>query len=94
VGGAVAPELIRHQLPRLTSLPLQKVAKNPYCRTGVTISLYQDFDHVSVLVHGPPEIVPPDLEEYESSLVTSTEMERLCDQRYITIKRLVGSLQQ
>ena len=65
MGGAVAPQPVRHQLPRGASLPLQKLAKEPFGRTGVTVSLDQDIDHVSVLIHGPPEIVPlaPDFHE-------------------------------
>ena len=61
VGGAVAPQPVRHQLPRLASLPLQKLAKEPFRRTGVTISLNQYVDHVPVLIpraglHSPPSI--------------------------------------
>jgi len=35
VGGAVAPQLIRHQLPRLAPLPFPKLAKEPLRGTGV-----------------------------------------------------------
>jgi len=65
VGGAVAPQPVRHQFPSLASLPLQKHAKEPFGRTSVTISLNQYVDHVPVLIHGPPETVPlaPDLHE-------------------------------
>ena len=58
VGGAVAPQLIRHQLPRIAPLPLQKLAKEPLRGTGVAASLNQDFDHVSVLVNGSPQVAP------------------------------------
>ena len=37
---------------------LQKLAEEPPGRTGVTVSLNQDLDHVPVLVHGPPQVVP------------------------------------
>jgi len=57
VGGAVAPQLVRHQPSRRAPLPFQQLAKKPFGRAGVAISLNQDVDHISVLVHGSPQIV-------------------------------------
>lgn len=65
VGGAVAPQLVRNQLPRLVPLPLQKLAEEPSGRAGIAISLYQDVDHVSVLIDSPPEIMPLSLDVHE-----------------------------
>ena len=62
----VAPQLVRYQPPRRASLPLQQLAKEPFGRTGIATFLNQDVDHVPVLVHGSPQVVPfaPDLHEY------------------------------
>jgi len=57
VGGVVAPQLVRNQLPWLAPLLLQKLAKEPFGCTGVAVSLNQDIDHVPVLIDGPPQIV-------------------------------------
>ena len=57
VGGGVAPQLVRHQLPWLAPLLLQKLAKEPFGYTGVAVSLNQDIDQVPVLIDGPPQIV-------------------------------------
>jgi len=58
VGCSVAFQLVRHQLRRRASLPLQKLVKEPFCRTGVAMFLNEDVDQIPILVHGPPEIVP------------------------------------
>jgi hypothetical protein len=52
-------------MPRFASLPLQELAKEPFGRKGVAISLNQENDHVPVLVDSPPEIMAltPDLHE-------------------------------
>ena len=58
MGSSVALQLVSHQLPRSASLPLQELAEEPFGRTGVAISLNQDLDDITVLVHGPPQVVP------------------------------------
>ena len=61
----VAPELVRHQPPRFASLPLQELAKEPFGRVGTSMFLNEDVDHIPILVHGPPEIVPLALNVHE-----------------------------
>jgi hypothetical protein len=39
------------------SLPFQQLAKEPFRRAGVTISLDQYVNHVPVLIYGPPQIL-------------------------------------
>jgi hypothetical protein len=55
----VAPQLVRHQLPRFAALPLQELAKEPFGRAGISMLLNEDVDHISILVDSPPEIVTP-----------------------------------
>jgi len=43
---------------RRASLPLQKLVKEPFCRTCDAMLLNEDADQLPILVHGPPEIVP------------------------------------
>lgn len=64
-GRAVVSQLVRDQLPRRAPLPFQQLAEEPFGRTGTAIPLHQDVDHVSVLIHGPPQVVAlaPDLHE-------------------------------
>jgi len=64
MSGAVALQLIRHQLPWRVPLPLQQLAKEPFGLAGVTMSLNQDVDHA--LVHCPPQVVAlaPNLHEH------------------------------
>ena len=61
----VAPQLVRHQLPRFASLPLEELAKEPFGRVGISMFLNEDVDHIPILVHGPPEIVPLALDVHE-----------------------------
>jgi len=53
----VAPQLVRHEAPRLAFLPLQQFAEEPSGRTRIALSLNEYVDHVSILIDGPPEIV-------------------------------------
>ena len=61
----VAFQLVRHQPPRLASVPLQQLAKEPFGRAGIAISLNQDVNHVPVLVDSAPEIVTLTLDVHE-----------------------------
>ena len=54
----VAPKLVGYEAPWCALLPLQELAKEPFGRMGIQISLNQDIDHVPVLVYGAPQIVP------------------------------------
>ena len=57
VSSTIAPQLVRHEAPRLAFLPLQQFAEEPSGRTRIALSLNEHVDHVPILIDGPPEIV-------------------------------------
>jgi hypothetical protein len=61
----VAPELVRHQAPRFSFLPLQEFPKEPFRGTGISMSLNEYVDQISVLIDCPPEKVPLALDVHE-----------------------------
>ena len=65
VGCCVAPELVCDQAARLAALPLQQLTEEACGRTPIAAGLHEDVDHVTVLVHGPPEIPPLPLDGHE-----------------------------
>ena len=46
-------------------MSFQELAKESFGRLPIAPRLYEDVEHVAVLVHGPPQILlpPPDLDE-------------------------------
>jgi len=57
VSDTVAPQLVGDQSPGLTSLTFQQLAEEAFGRTPITTWLDEDVDHVTVLVHGSPQIL-------------------------------------
>ena len=54
----VTLQLVCDQAKRNLCLTLQEFAKETFRRTTVAPRLDEDVDHVSVLIHGTPEILP------------------------------------
>ena len=74
----VAAQLVRDQTPRLSmpcpfcsrsapcaSRTFNSLRKNPSGRPAIASRLDQDVDHVTVLVHGAPQILLPALDRHE-----------------------------
>ncbi len=55
----VTSKLVRDETKRFPSLTFQQSLKEPSCGTSVPTGLDEDVDHVAVLVHNPPEVLPP-----------------------------------
>lgn len=74
VGNTIRSELVGDQHPRRASVPLQEFLEEPGRRLAVPLPLDQNVEHVSVLVHRPPQILlhAADLDEHfvEMPLVT------------------------
>ncbi len=58
MGCSVAPQLVGDQAPGLASLTFQELAEEALGRTSIATRLDEDVDHVAVLVHGTPELLP------------------------------------
>ena len=58
VGCAVAFQFVRDQTKRNLSLPFQELAKEALRPKAVASRLDEDVDHVTVLVHGAPKVLP------------------------------------
>jgi hypothetical protein len=56
--GAVALELVRDEHPGDILTPLEELPRELLGRGFVTATLHQDIEHVPVLIHRPPEVVP------------------------------------
>ena len=54
----VAQELVRDQTLRHAALSFHQFPEEPRGRPSITPGLDEDVQHVTVLVDGPPEIVP------------------------------------
>jgi hypothetical protein len=61
----VAPQLVCYQTPRRAPLPFQELPEEPFGRTGIAIPLNQDVDHISILIHSPPEVLALPLDGHE-----------------------------
>ncbi len=46
-------------------MAFHELAEEPFGRTGIAVLLNQDVDHVSILIHSPPYIVPLPLDVHE-----------------------------
>ena len=55
--GAVALELIGHDDPRHVLAPFAELAEELLRGLLVAVALYQDVQHMAVLIHRPPEVV-------------------------------------
>lgn len=64
--GSVATKFIREQTPRFFPLAFQDLAEEALCRPSITTALHEDIEYISILGHGPPQVVPltADLDEY------------------------------
>ena len=62
----VTLQLVCDQAERNLSLPLQELAKEPLRCTTVASRLDEDVDHVAVLIHGPPQILPLSVDRDEN----------------------------
>ena len=58
-GRGVAAEFVGDQSPRDTALSFQQLAEEPGGGPLIAPRLYKDVDHVSVLVHGTPQVLLP-----------------------------------
>ena len=61
----VAAQLVDDQTARRAALTFQQFPKETLSRSSITPGLDEDVDHVTVLVHGPPEIPPSTLNLHE-----------------------------
>ena len=53
----VASQLVGHETHGFLSLTLQEFSKEPPRRTPVPTGLYEDVAHVTILIHGAPQIL-------------------------------------
>ena len=81
----VTLQLIGDQSQWRLPLPLQELAKEALRCTAVPPRLNEDIDHVSVLIHGTPQILPFAVDRYEDlvqepciSESTLSSFQRLC----------------
>ena len=65
VRGRVAAQLVRDQPSRLAALSFQQLAEEALGRRLIAPRLHEDVEDLSVLVHGPPEILLPSLDLHE-----------------------------
>ena len=61
----VAAQLVGDESSRLAALSFQQLAEEPNRRPPIAPRLYQDVDHVPVLVDGPPQVLLPALNPHE-----------------------------
>ena len=61
----VASQLIGHEAVRFLSLTLEEFPKESSCRRPVAARLYEDIDHVTVLVNRAPEILALAVDRHE-----------------------------
>ena len=54
----VTSQLVGDQSPRRTTLAFEQLAKEAPRRSPITACLHQDVDHVAVLIHRTPQILP------------------------------------
>ena len=65
VGRGVTAQLVGDQPARYTSLAFQQLPKKARGGTPIAPGLHEDIDHVTVLVHSPPEILPLPLDGHK-----------------------------
>ncbi len=51
---AIASQLVRHDLPRLTLTPIEQALEKALYNLAVTPVLEKHIDHFTILVHRPP----------------------------------------
>ena len=61
----VAAQLVRSQPARLAALSFQQLAEEPLGRPPIATRLHENVEDVTVLVHGPPQIMLPSLDPHE-----------------------------
>ncbi len=54
----VTSQLVGDQSPGRTTLAFEQLAKEAPRRSPITACLHQDVDHVAVLIHRTPQILP------------------------------------
>src|SRR5262245_64621955 len=57
LGSSVALEFVSHDHARHVGQALEQFAEELLCGPLITAALYQDIQHVPVLIHGSPQIV-------------------------------------
>jgi hypothetical protein len=57
-GRAIAFELVRDDHPRDVSQPFEQLAEKLLRCSLVALTLHQDVEHVAILIHRPPQVVP------------------------------------
>ena len=65
VGRRVAAELVGNQASWSAPLSLQQLPEEPGGRAPIASRLDEDVNHVAVLVHGAPQILPSALDRHE-----------------------------
>ena len=65
MGDTVASQLVGDEATRFLSLALEQPPKESPCRTPIPPRLDKDIDHVAVLIHRAPEILPLTVDRHE-----------------------------
>ena len=55
--GTVTSQLVGDESKRFLPLTLSESSEKPSCRTPIPAGLYENIDHVAVVIDGSPEIV-------------------------------------
>ena len=53
----VASQLVSHETKRFPPLTLYELPEESPCRTPVPTGLYEDIDHIAILINSPPQIL-------------------------------------
>ncbi len=61
----VASKLVSNETKRFPSLTLQELLKESPRRTPVPTGLYENVDHIAILINGAPEILPLSVDVHE-----------------------------
>ncbi len=57
VSNTIAPQLIGDYLPGFTTVGLEQAPEEAFCCSAVAFGLEIDIDDLTILIHGPPQIV-------------------------------------
>ena len=53
----IAAQLIRHDLSGLTTMATQQTLEEPLCSCTISFGLKVDINYLTILVHGPPQVM-------------------------------------
>ena len=56
--GIIAFEFIRHQPAGLTALAFEQASEKPFRGTLIAAALHENINHIPILIHRSPEILP------------------------------------